>query len=110
MLDEEKYEALWRRMTDVKTIKQWLRVRNPDFRGYSDREMVLYMMAGPEALCHNPLELHDDYKFKRDATVWLQLVTYVLPAEDDSNDNNNTDNTNDTNDNPKRHQRQRQHQ
>jgi hypothetical protein len=82
-------------LTDVKTIKQWLRVRNPDFRGFRDHEMSLHMMAGSEAFDHDPLELHDAYKFKRDATVWLQLVTYVLPAEGDSNSNdNNTDNNN----------------
>jgi len=58
------------------------------------------MMAGSEALCHNPLELHDDYKFKKDETVLLQLVMYLSPAEDsNSNDNTATDNTNDnTND------------
>jgi uncharacterized membrane protein YkoI len=54
MLDEDKYEALWRRLTDVKTIKQWLRTRNPDFRGHNDREMALHMMAGSEAFWPQP--------------------------------------------------------
>ena len=55
------------------------------------------MLTGSGDFHHNPLELHDDYKFKRDATVLLQLVMYQSPAEDDSN--NNTDNPNVTNDN-----------
>ena len=68
MQPDDKYERLFPRMTDVKTAKQFLRERNKDFRGFSDREMTL-LMTGSDDFHHNPLELHDDYMFNRSTTV-----------------------------------------
>ena len=85
-------------MTDVKTVKQWLRVRNKDFRGWTFREMTL-LMTGSDDFHHNPVELHDDYQFERDATVLLQLS----PADDSNDSSNNADNDNDNNHNDNSH-------
>ena len=93
--EEETYVCIFPRLTGARLVKKELRVQNPDFAKWSDREMTL-MMTGSDDFCHNPIEIHDDYKFKTDTTLTMQLIVHFSSSEDrnDSNNNNNTDNNN----------------
>ena len=79
-------------LTDARSVKNELRVQNPDFAKWSDREMSL-MMTGSDDFCHIPIEIHDDYKFKTDATLMMQLIVHFSSSEDNNTTSNNTDNT-----------------
>ena len=51
------------------------------------------MMTGSDDFCHNPFEIHDDYKFKTDATLMMQLIVHFSSPEGNNTNDNNTDNT-----------------